>query len=176
MIMNMLDLSKNLIALIDSLDALHKNHSVVFDRSWAPLIDKITELYDNNPSIWPEIDGSKIAKLRLVEEKIATRQKLTKNNKTKQIIAQLGLQLCDILETADTADLFAIFNQSYDMFRELVEWYYEDTNDIEEDIGISLGEASNLKLNTFNSNIPNDEWLHYLKDDRDRLDTLLLEL
>ncbi len=131
------------------------------------LLETANALYDNNKALWNKIDATTLERLQDLNQVIPKlKHTFTKNTQTKQMIAGLGVYVCDALEKAVTDDDFAALNQIYNTFRALVQDYHEDTGDIAEDIGVSLGEALLMKRQSPTSD---SEWRQYMTQDRRRL-------
>ncbi len=92
----------------------------------------------------------------------------------EQVIAHLGTTLCDALIKAERYDEVAALSELIGEFTLLASVYGEQTNRINEDLGVSLNEAAIMKLHALKHKTGSFEWKYYADDTKKQLDDLKL--
>ena len=87
----------------------------------------------------------------------------------EQVIVSHGTMLCDALIRAERYDEIVVLNELTGEFTLLASAYGEQTNRIPEDLGVSLGEAAQMKLHAVQHRTGSMDWSYYVDDTRNAL-------
>ena len=96
-----------------------------------------------------------------------------KSKTIEVLLIDWGFSLCAAVNSVDNVDDLSVLRSVITEYSLLASAYSESTEGFQEDLGVSLGEAAELKLDAILKNTGSKEWVHYLLDTEEVLKKLM---